>query len=253
MTSRTCLVIPHYRHVRQLKRFLPKLAAANLPALVVDDGSGSQELAALKELLTQHAWVTLIERSTNGGKGAATVSGLQAAQRLGHSHIVLVDADGQHDPNDVVRIAAEIVRYPKAIFSGAPRFGEDIPKARLYGREITNVLARIESGNFGLRDAMCGLRVYPVELTLPLAQACGHRTRMEMDTELLVRACWSGIDVRFLETRVVYPEEGASHFRMGWDNLRMIGMHVTLLLSAVIKVPAMKWGSPAQATSKPKL
>lgn len=243
MTSRACLVIPHYRHVRQLKRFLPKLAAANLPALVVDDGSGAEELAALNELLAQHSWTTLVERAANGGKGAATVSGLKAAKERGHSHIVLVDADGQHDPDDVVRIAAEIAHHPNAIFSGAPQFGEDIPKARLYGREITNVLARIESGNFNLRDAMCGLRVYPVETTLTLANACGHRTRMEMDTELLVRACWAGIEVRFLETRVVYPEEGASHFRMGWDNLRMIGMHATLLLSAVIKVPAAKLGS----------
>ncbi len=102
------------------------------------------------------------------------------------------------------------------------------------------MLARLEAGNFGLRDAMCGLRVYPITLTLPLARACGSRKRMEMDTELLVRAYWTSIEVRYMDTRVVYPEEGASHFRMGWDNARMVVMHITLLFAALVKVPLAK-------------
>lgn len=240
MTNRYCIVVPHYRHVPQLKRFLPGLAAAEMPLLVVDDGSGANELNALQALLSTHHVTTLIERPTNGGKGAATLTGLVAAKERGFSHVILVDADGQHDPADVVRIAAKSREHPDAIFSGSPQFGSDIPAARLYGREITNVLARLESGNFGLKDAMCGLRVYPIDLTLPLGRACGSRTRMEMDTELLVRACWSGLEVRYLKTRVIYPEQGASHFRMGWDNVRMVAMHITLLVSAVVKVPLAK-------------
>ena len=240
MTSSRCTVIPHYRHVPQLERFLPQLASANIPLVVVDDGSGAECLAALKTLLAQYSWVTLVTRPSNGGKGAATTTGLLAAKAQGYSHIVLVDADGQHDPADVARIAAESARRPRAIFSGAPQFGDDIPPARLYGREITNVLARLEAGNLGLRDAMCGLRVYPIDLTLPLAQACAYRTRMEMDTELLVRACWANIDVQFIDTQVVYPKEGASHFRMGRDNVRMAGMHIVLLLSALVRVPLAK-------------
>lgn len=245
MSSFYCIVIPHYRHVPQLRRFLPQLVTAALPVLVVDDGSGDESVSALAALLEPLNWTTLIERPLNGGKGAATLTGLAAARARGYSHVILVDADGQHDPDDVARIAAESVQYPASIFSGAPQFGDDIPPARLYGREITNVLARVEAGNFELRDAMCGLRVYPIDLTLPLAEACGYRTRMEMDTELLVRACWAGVDVRFIETNVVYPKEGASHFRMGWDNVRMVGMHITLLLSALIKVPLSRLGRKA--------
>lgn len=238
-TQSYCIVVPHYRHVAQLQRFLPALSSANLPLLIVDDGSGADAVAGLRELLRTYPAAKLIERPTNEGKGAATITGLQSAAKLGYSHIILVDADGQHDPADIVHICAASMRQPAAVFSGNPSFGSDIPAARLYGREITNVLARIEAGNFSLQDAMCGLRVYPVAATLLLAQQCGQRTRMEMDTELLVRACWANIEVRYLDTRVVYPEQGASHFRMGQDNVRMVLMHVRLLLTALVRVPLL--------------
>ena len=87
---------------------------------------------------------------------------------------------------------------------------------------------------------MCGLRVYPVPATLKLCAQCGHRQRMEMDTELLVRACWQNLKVRYITTRVVYPEQGASHFRMGKDNFRMVLMHITLLIGASVRVPMAK-------------
>ena len=110
------------------------------------------------------------------------------------------------------------------------------------------MLARIEAGNWKLKDAMCGLRVYPVNTTLALASECGSRVRMEMDTELLVRACWHAIEVRYVDTKVVYPAEGASHFRMGKDNLRMAIMHCRLLLEALVRVPMRKLRSTNQSS-----
>lgn len=248
MTNDYCIVIPHFKHVPQLERFLPTLARANLPLLIVDDGSGAAVVQQLNELIRPHEWVELITRKKNGGKGAATVTGLQNALEAGYSHVILVDADGQHDPADVVRIYQqskeetkdEAKTEPQALYSGQPHFGDDIPSARRYGREITNVLARIEAGNWALKDAMCGLRVYPIDITLTLARECGTRVRMEMDTELLVRACWHGYEVRYIDTNVVYPEEGASHFRMGKDNIRMALMHCRLLLEALVRVPISK-------------
>lgn len=245
MTDTYCIVIPHFKHVPQVSRFLPTLAQARLPLLIIDDGSGAEAVAQLNKLVIDHSWVELITREKNGGKGAATVTGLKNAQQRGYSHVILVDADGQHDPLDVIRLQKASQDKPKALYSGNPQFGEDIPAIRRYGREITNVLARIEAGTWGLKDAMCGLRVYPVSTTLMLASACGTRLRMEMDTELLVRACWQGLAVRYLDTKVVYPEQGASHFRMGKDNVRMVLMHIRLLLEAVVRVPMRKF-APAK-------
>jgi hypothetical protein len=80
---------------------------------------------------------------------------------------------------------------------------------------------------------MCGLRLYPIALVLPLCAQIGWRERMETDTELLVRACWANLDLRYIDTAVVYPESGRSHFRMIADNARLTLMHATLLLEGL--------------------
>lgn len=229
MTDRYCILIPHYCHAEQLARFLPQLGAVKLPLLVVDDGSDAQSLAQLRALIAEHPWAQLHERSPNQGKGATMVAGMQAAQGQGFSHVILVDADGQHAAADLIKLHQASLNAPQTLFSGNPRFGADIPRARLYGREITNVLARLAAGSAAIEDAMCGLRLYPLDLVLPLTAAVGRRLRMELDTELLVRACWAGLELRYIDSAVVYPASGRSHFRMLSDNLRLTLMHITLL------------------------
>ena len=234
MSSGYCLLIPHYRHVPQLAEFLPRLAQARLPLVVVDDGSGEETVAELASLLQRFPWAHLHQLPENQGKGTAQVAGFELARREGYSHVIVVDADGQHDPADVVRLHSESLKAPQAIFSGLPQFGPDIPAHRLYGRMITNVLARLAAGDAQLRDAMCGLRLYPVETVLALARKI-PRCRMEFATEVLVRARWAGQELRFLPTRVVYPESGRSHFRMLRDNVRLTRMHALLLLQGILQ------------------
>ena len=225
------LLIPHYCHHEQFAPYFPKLVAHGLPITIVDDGSTEVALTALKKLIDAHrdADVELIEHGKNLGKGEAVITGLNAAAAHGASHVVTVDADGQHDADDIPNIIDASKAAPDSLFSGQPIFAKDIPTARLYGREITNVLARIATGNAGLRDAMCGFRVYPVTTTLQLARKLGHRKRMELDVEILVRASWAGVPVQYYPTKVAYPETGRSHFRMVLDNVRLTAMHTQLL------------------------
>ena len=241
MSDRYCIVIPHYCHDAQLADFLPLLGVAQLPLLVVDDGSPAASLARLEQLVGEHPWAQLILREENSGKGAAMITGLREAQSQGFTHVILVDADGQHDPADIARLHAASLQAPEALFSGKPIFGEDIPASRLYGRMITNTLAKIEAGNWGIADAMCGLRLYPLAQVLPLCKQLGNRLRMEFDTEILVRASWADLDIHFLPTQVRYPASGRSHFRMIQDNVRLAAMHSLLLVGALVRVPARLW------------
>ena len=144
------------------------------------------------------------------------------------------------NPADIEHVHTASRRQPRALFSGKPVFGADVPAARLHGRKVTNLLARIEAGSAAIEDAMCGFRVYPVAPVLPLADAIGARVRMEFDIEILVRAAWAGLPLRFFPTRVAYPAGGRSHFRIV-DNLRLSGMHTVLL-----------WQRLVQALSQPK-
>ncbi len=233
------IIIPHYCHDQQLARFLPQLADQSSNIIIVDDGSPSDVQARLRSLCEPLPQIDLVVRHQNGGKGAASVSALRRAAELGYTHAVSIDADGQHAWTDVSKLVAEARAHPDAIVSALPQFGRDIPAARLHGRKVTNTLVRIATGSAMLRDAMCGFRVYPVQATLDLAEKLAWRTHMEFDVEILVRAVWQEMTVRYIPSPVQYPEDGASHFRMVKDNLRLTLMHMNLLLGGLIRAPRL--------------
>lgn len=235
--ERFCVIVPHYDHVAQLERYLPGLLAVGLPILVVDDGSPAAARDRLRRLLGEHPGIELIERRRNGGKGAAVLTGMQAALQRGYSHAISVDADGQHQAADVCRLCRAAASHPDSIVSGLPVFGPDIPPSRLYGRMITTVLARLEAGTSTIRDAMCGLRCYPLALTVRVCEGYRVRFRMDFDPEILVRAAWQGVTVCYVETRVHYPRDGVSHFRLFRDNVDMTLMHLRLLGGALLRMP----------------
>ncbi len=238
VAERFCVIVPHYNHAAELAAYLPSLVACGLPVLVVDDASEPRQREALRRLLEDRHGVELIQRDHNGGKGAAVVAGIRAARVRGYTHGIGVDADGQHDPADVARIRAEAEAHPGSIVSGLPIFGTDIPRSRLYGRMITNGLVRLETGSLMIRDAMCGFRCYPLAVVADLCDGYRVRYRMDFDPEILVRAVWRGVSVRYVDTRVRYPQGGVSHFRMFRDNVAMTWMHVRLIVGGMRRVPA---------------
>jgi len=140
MSERYCIVIPHYRHLRPLAALLPRLVQHGLDIFVIDDASGDTIRDALAAECEQYPNVQLIARRENGGKGAAMITGLRHAAEAGYSHAISLDADGQHDPDDIPRLHALSRAQPLSLFTGRPVFGEDIPASRLYGRMLTNML-----------------------------------------------------------------------------------------------------------------
>ena len=161
------------------------------------------------------------------------ITGMKYLHAQGVTHVISVDADGQHDAAEITRLRLASQRHPARVISGKPVFGDDMPKVRLHGRKLTNVLARLAAGGGQVEDAMCGLRLYPLASVLPLFATLGKRLRMEFDVEILVRACWAGLELEFIPTRVVYPPDGRSHFRLFADNARFCRMHTVLVLQAL--------------------
>ena len=64
---------------------------------------------------------------------------------------------------------------------------------------------------------------------------CG--SRMEFDPEILVRAVWEGMPVVSMPTRVTYPLDGISHFKMWRDNVRISWMHTRLFFGMLWRAP----------------
>lgn len=224
-----CILIPCYNHAGPLAAVLARLAEFELPCLLVDDGSEPVAAAALDALAAQHPWVSLLRHPHNQGKGGAVMTGLRRAHELGFSHALQVDADGQHDLTDLPALLAEARQHPAALVSGRPLYDDSVPKGRLYGRYITHVWVWIETLSFAIKDSMCGFRVYPLASTCALLERVALGRRMDFDTEVMVRLHWAGVPMRFVPTRVIYPVDGRSHFRLFRDNLDISWMHTRLV------------------------
>jgi len=234
-----CLLVPHFNHFRQLQKFFPELHASGLPLIVVDDGSDAENIAALHKLVSQYDDVELLECRPNRGKGFAIVAGLRHALQCGYSHAVQIDADGQHNINDVQKMVALSGSEPDAIVSGLPVFGDDIPRARMNGRKVSLFFVRLETLSMQLKDAMCGFRVYPVAATTDLCLTSAIGQRMQFDLEVLVRWVWRGERVAYAPTAVCYPDDGRSHFRMLRDNIQISWMHTKLVVGMLVRSPLL--------------
>ncbi|HUB92127.1 MAG TPA: glycosyltransferase family 2 protein [Dyella sp.] len=236
---RPCALIPIYNHKDTITATVAALHAHGLPVVIVDDGSNDATRAVLGGLVAPD--VQVIRLARNGGKGRAITAGLIAARDADFTHALQIDADGQHDVADVPRFLAEGCADTTALVCGQPIYDRSVPRARLYGRYVTHVFVWLETLSFMLRDSMCGYRLYPLEATCAEIDRAPLPARMDFDTEVAVRLIWRGVPVRNLPTRVIYPENGLSHFHMLHDNLRISAMHTRLLLGMLPRAPGLLW------------
>ena len=239
LTFSPCVLIPCYNHGAMMSGVLDRLQPFNLPCVVVDDGSDKTTRDELARLAAEYSNLMLIRLPVNAGKGAAVISGIQAAADAGFSHAVQVDADGQHAIEDIPRLLALAKEHPTALISGQPIYDDSVPRSRLYGRWVTHIWVWIETLSLQLKDSMCGFRVYPVAPTLQLAQRVTLGKRMDFDTEVMVRLYWQGNPSYFIPTRVIYPQDGLSHFDALKDNLRISLMHTRLFFGMLPRIPSL--------------
>jgi len=233
-----CAVIPVYNHERSLPAVVAALCAADLPCVLVDDGSSPAAAAVIDELAKQSE-VFLLRHQRNQGKGGAVISGLREAERLGFSHALQVDADGQHDLSSVGLFLDRASQAPDALICGYPHYDASVPTGRLYARYLTHVWVWINTLSLSIRDSMCGFRVYPLEPTLALIDRVHLGQRMDFDTEILVRLHWQQQPMVWLPTRVHYPADGVSHFRLWLDNALISAMHARLFFGMLLRAPKL--------------
>lgn len=234
-----CFVIPNYNHIRGFRELVVSLAQFALPVIIVNDASDEAVRVQLEHIAQELDYVELIHHKVNQGKGGAVQTGLKAAYERQFSHALQIDADGQHDFNDIAKFLAASQSRPEEVISGAPVYDESVPKHRLYGRYITHFWVFIETWSRTLKDTMCGFRVYPLRHYMALAQNVSLGRRMDFDIEVLVRLYWAGVNTHFIPTHVHYPQDGHSHFRGFEDNLRISWLHTRLVFGMLIRVPLL--------------
>ena len=234
-----CLLIPIYEHGSTIRGVVESLASADLPLVIVNDGSSPATRAALDRIAKDFEWVEVRHHAVNQGKGAALMTGYRAAAERGFTHVVQLDADAQHEAADVPRFLAVVKASPDALVLGQPIFGDDAPRSRLYGRKLSVGMVWLATLSLEVRDPLCGFRCVPLAPVLRLLDHVSMGRRMDFEPELAVRLVWLGVPIVNVGTRVRYFPVGISHFDVVWDDVRLAWLYTRLTLGMLARAAGL--------------
>ena len=219
------MIIPTYNHGDRVAAVARQAMLLGFPVFVVDDGSTDDTMPRLRSVAGLH----LLDHSRNRGKGAALITGMQAAAEMA-DYAVTIDADGQHDPADALKLMAVIPANRRAIVVGRREMA-GAPWTSRQGRNFSNFWVRV-SGGPALADSQSGFRIYPLPETLNLGVVA---RRYQFEVEVLARAAWQGIPV--IEATVSADYGSAlpriSHFHPFVDFMRNFGTFSGLIARRV--------------------
>ena len=241
------VIVPSYNSGCLLAETLEGVLASGLPVVTVIDGSNDGSAESAQKLQNETDGLDVLILPRRGGKGAAVLAGLEAAEQRGWTHAAVLDADGQHDAADLPRFVETSRAHPDAMILGVPVFGPDAPMLRVLGRRLGNFFANVETRWGSIGDSLFGFRIYPVQPALRILRGMRAGRGFDFDTRMAVQLFWAGIRPVNLPTRVRYLPRGRgiSHFRYLRDNLLLVRTHAELLLRSLInKLRRLKLVSP---------
>jgi hypothetical protein len=236
------VVIPSYDSGPQVYATVRAARAQWTPVWVVVDGSTDGTREGLARMAREDAGLRVLALDRNSGKGAAVLHALGEAQAAGFSHVLTMDADGQHPVGSIPGFMAASMRAPEALVLGVPQFDASAPALRVKGRRVSNWWANLETLWLGIGDSLFGFRVYPVRPLLEIMRRSRWMRRFDFDPEAAVRLVWRGVPALNLPAPVRYlrPEEGGvSHFRYWRDNALLTWMHLRLMLGFLVRLPLL--------------
>jgi len=232
-------LIPVYKHGAPACSLAERLSAFGLPVIMVDDGNDSETKTLLEKFAAETPGVAPVRLGKNSGKGGAVISGLRKAAELGLTHVLQIDADGQHDAGKAAFFLEESARHPDMIICGYPEFDATAPKGRVTGRKISNFWAAVVTLSPELREVLCGFRVYPVAAAVRVAGHPFIDRRMGFDPEIMVRLYWNKVYPVYHPIKVSYPADGVSNFNMVRDNIRISWTFSRLFIGMILRLPLL--------------
>ncbi len=209
------VIIPVYNHYEQVAHVIEEALKLDMPVFVVDDGSTD----STRNVIQAIPGITIIHHDKNRGKGAALMTGFLAAAPVA-AWAITIDADGQHNPKDVLHLMEAIPEGQRPIVVGKREgmSSPDIPWKSRFGRKFSNFWVWI-SGGPDIEDSQSGMRIYPLPEAIDLRVKA---KRFQFEVEILVKAHWKKYPVIEAPISVSYKPglKRVSHFHPFVDFLR---------------------------------
>ena len=235
LNSDAWCVIPTFNNKETIKQVASACRKYLRQVLVVDDGSTDTDIISL----FKNTDIRVLKHPKNMGKGQAIRTALDFIAKQSGKFMLTIDADGQHYPEDINKFLPLLENNPTAMIIGCRDFKQkNIPEKSQFGRAFSNFWLRLETG-VAISDTQSGFRSYPVEYMAKIKTSGNY---YDFESEILTRACWSGLKIKEVEIKVFYPEPNlrVSSFHPLLDNLRISLMHIRLLGRRLLPWPYLK-------------
>jgi len=234
--NRVLVCIPAYNASKTVGKIVNSAKAYASEVIVCDDGSTDDTARE-----AQAAGATVIRHGVNKGYGSAIKTLFRTAKEKNADVMVTLDADGQHDPDQIPNIVQPILNEGFDIVIGS-RFlnthdREKVPSYRSFGIKTLTLLTKAASYK-NITDAQSGFRAYS-KAALKQIQLYGGG--MAVSAEILLRASKQNLSIKEVPATITYDIEGSSTmnpFSHGTSVLTSIILFVSL------RHPLLFYGAP---------
>lgn len=213
------VIIPAYRPDETLAQLAGRLWLYGCRIVVVDDGSGEAYRSIFSEI---GELCTVLRHSENRGKGAAIKTALSyIRENLPDCDVIgIMDADGQHLPEDMMRLIKWAFERKNTLMLGVRAVGSRMPLRSRLGNRITRTVFRLLSG-VKISDTQSGLRAFRRELLEKILEVGGERYEYEMN--MLMSLAKDGVPIEEVCVDTIYRDRknSTSHFRTVRDSVRI--------------------------------
>ena len=169
--------------------------------VVVDDGS-SDHTAQVARL----AGATVIQHERNSGYGATVQTVLAEAKKRNPEVLVLLDADGQHNPEEISSLVNAIYDGSDVAIGSRKKKSEDIPAYRKFGQNIISYFTRVLSRST-LSDTESGFRAFSKKAINVLEP---KERGMAISAETISEATAKGLKIAEVPISAIYTRDGST-------------------------------------------
>ncbi len=196
--------IPAFNEEKNIASIIINLKKIATKVIVCDDGSTDSTAMIAKEL-----GAIVIEHHKNQGYGAAIRSIFLKAKEIESKILVTIDADGQHDVNDIEKILKPIKDDKCDIVIGS-RFLDDVQNVPTYRKFGINVITKITNASIkdSLSDSQSGFRAYNKKVIESISPS---ETGMGVSTEILIKASNKNFKIGEVPIVVSYEGDTSTH------------------------------------------
>lgn len=215
-----CAILPAFNEAEYISGIISKIKSFSVDVIVVDDGSQDETASLAKR---QGAF--LIQYKTRRGKGSSLKDGFDYARKNNYDIVITMDADGQHDPEEIPLFLKKAEDLSPCIVVGNRMANPTgMPAIRIFtNRLMSAVISAICQQK--IPDTQCGYRLFPKDV---LSSIDIEARRFEIESELLIKLSKKGYKIESVPIKSIYAGE-TSRINPIFDTFRFIGFLIKML------------------------